>query len=369
MSDETTQAPAPGSRASLAFCLILGLMSVIFAEVVSGSDQFPLFHPWGILVTTPLYALHAAFLAGLLARARRASWRALLYAGALFGLYEAYVTKVLWNPFWAPELAYKIGGVAWPHFVMLVPWWHAFMAFILPLLLAETFLVRDALFLHGLPPRLRRMLATPRSRNRLAVAAAVICGACAAAGRPAINTVAAIAANGAVILAVFALWRRGGRHARYDMAALLPGKRGLIACGALLALLYIVTGVWLQPQALPAWDGHVTILACYAIPILFLMLEGDAPAARDDHIAAAFPAPSLTPLARAMAIALIVALPVLAAGNLRVLIYLANWSGAFVVGVPLYIVAFRQTWRLRKRGRTASNGSQGEAPPADAAAT
>ena len=113
MSNEQPVASPPTRTVSFVFCLILGILSVIFAEGVSGSDSFPLFHPWGILVTTPLYLLHTVLLAGILAHTRRTSWRSLCFAGAIFGLYEAYITKVLWDPSWAPELAYKVGGVAW----------------------------------------------------------------------------------------------------------------------------------------------------------------------------------------------------------------------------------------------------------------
>ena len=54
--------------------------------------------------------------------------------------------KVLWNPFWSPEFALMFAGISWSHFVMLITWWHPLMAFVLPMLLAETFLVREPLF-------------------------------------------------------------------------------------------------------------------------------------------------------------------------------------------------------------------------------
>ncbi|MFB0504573.1 MAG: hypothetical protein ACETWE_12125, partial [Candidatus Bathyarchaeia archaeon] len=47
-----------GKPPRLFFWIILGTLSTFFAEVLSGSDLFPFFHWWGLLVTTPLYTLH-----------------------------------------------------------------------------------------------------------------------------------------------------------------------------------------------------------------------------------------------------------------------------------------------------------------------
>ena len=47
----------PPKWLKLLFWLILGALSTFFAEVVAGSDPFPYFHPWGILLVCPLYTL------------------------------------------------------------------------------------------------------------------------------------------------------------------------------------------------------------------------------------------------------------------------------------------------------------------------
>ncbi|NIA12564.1 MAG: hypothetical protein GWP08_00695 [Nitrospiraceae bacterium] len=109
------------------------MLSTAFAEVTCGSDRFPFFLPWGILMVTPLYTLHLVCLASILARTRRLTWPGLCFAGALFGMYEAYITKVLWAPDWGLELAVPFAGVMWLHVVLLVFWWHPLMAFVVPL--------------------------------------------------------------------------------------------------------------------------------------------------------------------------------------------------------------------------------------------
>ena len=50
-------------RTKLMFWALLGCLSVIFAEVVSGSSLFPFLSLWGIIGVFPLYALHTRVLA------------------------------------------------------------------------------------------------------------------------------------------------------------------------------------------------------------------------------------------------------------------------------------------------------------------
>src|SRR5689334_7015492 len=90
----------PLLRTKIIFWILLGVLSVIFAEVVSYSSPSPFFDAWVMLFTYPLYTLQTLVLASLIFRKHRVSWHILFLAGAIFGMYEAYVTKVLWNPTW-----------------------------------------------------------------------------------------------------------------------------------------------------------------------------------------------------------------------------------------------------------------------------
>ena len=109
-----------------------------FAEVVSGSDMYPFFNVVSYLLVLPLYTLHTLVLLYIVFNYGRGEMYVLFPAGAIFGLYEAYITKVLWNPTWS-EAEFKIVGVAVIEAMVLVLFWHAFLAFILPLFLAETY--------------------------------------------------------------------------------------------------------------------------------------------------------------------------------------------------------------------------------------
>ena len=52
------------------------------------------------------------------------SLRTLYFVSLLFGMYEAYITKVLWSPPWNPG-SLRIAGIALAETTLLVFFWHA----------------------------------------------------------------------------------------------------------------------------------------------------------------------------------------------------------------------------------------------------
>jgi hypothetical protein len=96
--DPSQGAPSGHSRSKVLFARILiGLIVLICAEVFSGASlQKGLWHPWTVLVTYWLYFAHFFFLTTLAVRTGRTSLSALYLWGVLFGLYESWITKVIW---------------------------------------------------------------------------------------------------------------------------------------------------------------------------------------------------------------------------------------------------------------------------------
>jgi len=100
----------------------------------------------------PLYGLHALLGGWLVMRANRVTWAAVYLPGVLFGLYEAYITKVLWDPTWSKaEWHWQAGGVYLAQTAILVLFWHPVLAFILPLTLVERAATGSAEILAVLP--------------------------------------------------------------------------------------------------------------------------------------------------------------------------------------------------------------------------
>jgi len=76
--------------------LLLGILSMFFAEVFSGASHIWFLDFWGLFITMPLYLSHTLFFLNLALRTKRTSLNQLYFFGMLFGLYEALITKVLW---------------------------------------------------------------------------------------------------------------------------------------------------------------------------------------------------------------------------------------------------------------------------------
>ncbi len=239
--------------------VVLGALSTIFAEVVSGADMFPFFHPWGLLVTTPLYTLHILVLGYVVFRAPRLNLSVLFLAGVIFGLYEAYITKMLWNPEWGALL--KVAGAAPVEILVLAFWWHPWMSFITPLLVGEQVLGGGLEVLGALPGRLRGFFSRRRGFLTLAVLAGVFQSINSpSAGR---SLAAGLASTGVVLLLVL-LWRRITRDGRYSLRDLMPDRREFRWLLLLLLLQYLVLGILLRPEALPGSLGHAVIWFIYA---------------------------------------------------------------------------------------------------------
>ena len=146
------------------FWLILAALSTFFAEVFSGSDMFPFFSAWGLLVVVPLYGLHTILLGSLIYRADKPRFPSLVFAGMIFGLYEAYLTKVLWAPPWGDPVI--IAEFAPVETLVLVTWWHCWFSFIIPLLVAEKLLTNSTSLGRCLPGKLGDFL-SPRHHRRV----------------------------------------------------------------------------------------------------------------------------------------------------------------------------------------------------------
>jgi hypothetical protein len=265
----------PNRWQMLFFWLILAVFSTFFAEVTIGSAPLVFFQPFGLLVTMPIYGLHTLVLAALVIRpGRRVRWQALFLAGTLLGMYEAYITKMLWDPTWN-AYAWRIGGVGVLEFGILVLFWHPFMAFVVPLFAAEQLANLQPMLMNGLSPRWRAWLGDLRRRKSRAAVAGV--GVLVGALHGSVMSAPANAIGSALptllgIGILLWLWQKIAAGASYSMADLLPRGRAwwiilLALCGY-----YLFGGFVLRPEALPGLGSQVTIWVIYAGLIGMLLL-------------------------------------------------------------------------------------------------
>ena len=255
--------PAPSRAARLGFSLILGMCSTVFAEVTCSNDLYPFSHGWGLLIVVPLYTLHSLVLAGLVWRWGRPRWEALYLAGMLFGLYEAYLTKMIWNPTW--DSAWKLGGISVLDTIVLVAFWHVLFAFIFPLLATESWLCRGNSVLAGMPGWLRRAVSPARAGKALPWIA-VLLGLIHMGTEASLSeSVLSLSVNAAIIACACLVWRTATGGRRYSLEQLLPTRREVLMLLVPLATLSVFLTVIARPEALPGAGPQLIVILIYII--------------------------------------------------------------------------------------------------------
>jgi hypothetical protein len=261
----------PSRPRKAAFCLLIGVFSVLFVEVPAGSTKFPFFDLWGLFAVIPLYMLHSVFFATLIFRSGKPTFWALYAAGMIYGMYEAYITKVDWTSFRPEGPFWRFGGIAFFETVLLGLFLHPILAFVAPLLVTEELCANSSEIGDGLPARFGNSL---RRHPRGWLAGLVVMfGLMQFVNSPSpLVSFASAFANCACLGLLVWWWRRSG-GAAWSMRQLLPRGRSCVVLAAVLGLFYVVLGSGTRPEALPpVWPGQVFIWAIYTGMILLLAL-------------------------------------------------------------------------------------------------
>jgi hypothetical protein len=254
----------PSKKLKFFFWIILGAFSVFFAEVVSGSDMFPFFNMWGLLIIFPLYTLHILVFSHIIFNYGKPRLYTLFIAGAIFGMYEAYITKVLWNPPWGDPL-FSLAGIAVMEVIVLVLFWHPFMAFIIPLFVGESILTNSSKIINGLPNKIRQLFNSKKKSYTLLLSLSLIFGIFQSINSPSsMHSLLSGLSTTAVLILLTYIWRNKTKGKEYDIQTLLPNKKEFSVLATLLIIMYIVMGIYLRPEALPELVPQLIIGLVYA---------------------------------------------------------------------------------------------------------
>jgi len=269
-----TLADIPSLKTKLFFWFILSALSVFFAEVVSGSSPMAFFDPfnpsyiWGWLVLMPLYGLHTLVLSSVVFSGGRPKFYALFLAGAIFGLYEAYITKVLWHPGWGA--VWIVGGVAVVEVFVIALFWHPFLSFIIPLAAGEATLTGSTEIVDGMPAWMRRWL-TSKNIAIVFLLFAAWAGMTHGGQAPfALHTLLSSLISAGFLLGLVYIWKRRTAGRSYPMRSLLPSRRQAAFLLVPLLFIYLLFGFGAYPQWVPGVWGQAPIWALYGL--LFAVL-------------------------------------------------------------------------------------------------
>jgi len=245
--------------------LLLGALSMLFAEVFSGASTLWFLDAWGLFLTYPLYLAHAIFLVNVAFHWKKTSPRQLYFFGMLFGLYEALITKVLWFGYPAstgPMVGY-VFGIAWGEFLTLVLFYHPIMSFVVPVFVYEL-LSRDVL------PGHERFL-QKNWKSLLLVIILIVMGASFQSNGAKYDVVRSVGSMGGSILIVVLLHVLSKGK---NLQSLILGKKGMTAVLVYLFVLYGVTTAVIFPERLPKMIlPYLLILLWYLVAIILLWID------------------------------------------------------------------------------------------------
>lgn len=261
-------AAQPPTSAVVSARLAIGVLVLICAELFSGASlRMGFWHPWTLVVTYWLYFGHFFFFTTLVVRTRRTSLPSLYLWGVLFGLYESWITKVIWSGYSGDGhlVLGNIGPYGLSELSMAFLF-HPIASFILPLALTCLFC-----------PPLRRVfpdLAWITGKGKwargvqvsLIISFAPIMGM--NSGGP-----GNLAANTVFVVVCLVAFLRLGRPAfkfsdGREIVVFTP--RGFVGLCLYLGLLYGIAYFQLRPEGLPAVPVQLFTLAFYAVAIVGL---------------------------------------------------------------------------------------------------
>jgi hypothetical protein len=243
--------------------LVIAVLSTFFAQITCASEPFAFFQSakWSLMVI--FYGLHILILSSMFFNQRNQSFASLYILGVFFGMYEAYATKVLWNPDHQPLL--KIAGISVIELGLLAFFWHAFMAFICPLMVTEVQVSTSSNVWNVMPKFLRR----EKLHISLALLFGIMCGLLHGAsmrfsGEYTIaDTITSSLGSCTAVYVVLVLWWLIKRRHRIETLTLLPDvierRLMLIILGLVYAFFYFT----FRPKAVPGMIGHISIIVLY----------------------------------------------------------------------------------------------------------
>jgi hypothetical protein len=249
--------------------LLIGWIVLLCAEGLSGASlPAGLWAPWTLVITYWLYFAHFFFFTTLAVRTGRTSLSCLYLWGVVFGLYESWITKVIWSGY-SHDGKFAMGSIGPYGFseISMVFIFHPVVSFILPLAIACLFVPSLRRFFPGVAWLTGRGIPASMARAFLVFSFAPIV---AMNGQGPAN----LALNIAFGTAVFVVLLRLARPALGDARTIVVfGGQGFAGLCVYLVLLYAAGYFLLFPKALPSSAVQLFTFVFYALAIGGLWLH------------------------------------------------------------------------------------------------
>ncbi|MGY5858925.1 MAG: hypothetical protein RTU63_06115 [Candidatus Thorarchaeota archaeon] len=265
----------PKKGSSMLAIILFGFLSMIFAEAFSGSSPLWFLDISGWFLTLPLYWAHALLLINLALRYERTSLTQLYLWGIIFGLYEGWITKVIWAGYIGSTPAFgTFLGFAIAEFFVIGLFWHAVFSFIIPIMVFQIIIQGtnkgEAGEIH--PTHLR--LISANMRNKVILGLVIITGALFMTAGLGADTFAILLGGGINVAYIILLGYLTSSLSRrpLDLESLRIGNRGLSITVVYLIALYLFTFLTILPERIPSIGTILLTIVFYIIVIAMLFL-------------------------------------------------------------------------------------------------
>ncbi len=261
---------------SLLAIFLFGFLSMIFAEVFSGASPLWFLGVWGWFVTLPLYWAHALLLLNLAMKYERTSLTQLYLWGVIFGLYEGWMTKVIWAGYMGATPAFgTVLGFAVGEFFVIALFWHALFSFIIPILVFQIIVQATNKGEAGSIHTSHLGVISRRRRNYVLLGIIIVTGSLFLMMGLIADSFSILVA-GIINLAYIVLlsWLVTSWNKKpLDLESLRLGKTGLSITIIYLFALYIFTFFTLFPERIPSLGTILLTIAFYGFVIILIFVS------------------------------------------------------------------------------------------------
>lgn len=308
-----------------------GFLSFSTAEILAGSQPNWILNPFSFAIASFTYFIHINFFVMLALRLHRTGWRSLYFFGVLFGLYESWLTKVIWVGYGAGNHPFgAIAGFGAHESTALILFYHPCVSFILPLaILCQISPAFSQRFSH-----LNWLFSEERTARSLQLLMILAFASISSAHLGTLNVILTTWIPTLLTGALgYLLLKNVLKTQGEEYFAALESNLIFVVISLSLAIWYIGCYFLFLPERLPAWQIQMATLCFYLVVILLIFRQ--AP----DNLAASTP----THTHRAQTVWIVATL--IAGGALafffmpqvRLPIYLCAQIGFMPLGVGLFL--------------------------------
>ncbi|MGY5879388.1 MAG: hypothetical protein RTV31_04010 [Candidatus Thorarchaeota archaeon] len=261
---------------SILAIVLFGFLSMIISQVFAGTSPLWFLGASDWFMVLPLYWAHALLLLNLAMRYERTSLTQLYLWGIIFGLFEGWITKVIWAgyvgrvPIFGTFLGFAVG-----EFLVIALFWHAFFSFIVPIMVYQIIVQGTNRGDAGAVHTSHLKVISRGTRSKILLGIFTVISSILIASNPYMNTLAILVAGGINIVYIFVLsWIITSWNKKtLTLESLRLGERGLSITIIYLIVIYAFLFLANMPERIPGIGTILLTIAFYVIVITLIFIS------------------------------------------------------------------------------------------------